>query len=355
MLKRLIHAVVPLAVRKALSRLISHDLYRLYTSVYRSLYGHNPPPREAGKEIRRVPRPKQSILQHSQVREDAAALPEAFICGAQGLYHLREGAAYKLLSGNLYGLTRHDGWWYIAHRLYSGMARLYRFRWQPEGRIGDWQVLHRDAIDGIHQIDFVGERLYAAIANHNAIAVFDKEGKHLSTHYPLGKLANKRQSPNYAHLNSVFGHDGELYVVAMNITYKTGKRSQLLALDLDTMEIVRTVDDIGNSAHDVLIHDDLLLNCDTMSGILRNHNQPVAEFGIYLRGLALNDDVILVGRSEWVPDRQERNRTAWPGHVYCLDRRNFDLLHQVTIEGIGQVNAIRLLDVDYGLSNTASG
>ncbi len=350
-LRRLLHALLPLSLRQRLGRFLRHDLFHAYSRVYRSVFGELPQFHRMEVRPRHWQgRPASARLEIARHEAGLPPIPPALIGGGQGLYLLADGRLRRLVRGNFYGLTRRDGWWYVGQRLGSIAGRLFRFRLDEDGRIHAWELLYRDRLQGIHQIDFVGDRLYVTVANLNLVHQFDPDGRLISTHYPIGEAVDGRASPNYGHLNSVFGRDGRLYVVAMNITYLSGRRSQLLVCDPDTLAVQEIIEDIGNCAHDVLAHDGDLLTCNSMEGELRRGNRPVLTLDRYLRGLAVNDDTILLGRSRWVPDRRDRERPH-PGWVYRLSR-DFRVLETLTLHGIGQVQAIRFLGTDYGLSNT---
>jgi hypothetical protein len=282
------------------------------------------------------------------------AIPDALITMANGLYAFCDGHFKLLESGFFFGLARLDDIWVVATREggQSGkVEHLLRFTFDPVAQeVHGWQEIFSGPSGGIHQIDFLGDRLYVARTYRNEIAVFSPDFSLEQRLYPRGPLADGRKSPNYAHLNSVFANsESRICVLAHNESQKTGKPSEIMVFDDGDLENqVDTISPMGTCAHNIVRHDDVFLVCDSLGGKLLNHGQPVLTLGTFVRGLGLNDDVMLLGGSVY---SERGKRISQDVFVYLIDRE-FHLQEMFFLKDGGQVNEIRLLGIDYGLSNT---
>jgi hypothetical protein len=224
-----------------------------------------------------------------------------------------------------------------------------------DGQVADIKTIHRGVSGGVHQIDFIGERLYVVDAYRNELLILGPRrwwGWVKQLRFPRGTLSNGRDSPNYAQFNSVYADQQHLFLLAHNMSWRTQRPSQVLIFERDSWREVGVIENVGWCAHNILIHDGLFLICDSLSngqpkGVLRNHNMPVFHADKMVRGLALNDDLLLVGGSE-ISERSQRYGTdVW---VYCLDRQ-LNYLDKAWIPSAGQIHEIRFIGKDYGLSN----
>lgn len=272
----------------------------------------------------------------------------AFICCGGGLYHLQNDQLSLVRKGISYGLTYHKGFYYLFERLNRKHGQLWRFKWENNQAL-EWKVIFKRLTGGVHQIDFIGDSLYVVDSYQNAIFVMGPRGWVKKRLYPRGKLENGRESPNYVHFNSVFATQDRIYLLAHNEGIKTGKTSDILVFDRDSLQELEVISDRGQCAHNVLIHDDLFLSCDSISGTITDHGEPVMDIGQYTRGLALNDEALLVGGSVYSARGERLSQDCF---VYIADRE-FNLLQTIKIEGGGQTHEIRMIGTDYGLSNTS--
>jgi hypothetical protein len=275
---------------------------------------------------------------------------QALVAAGRGLYLLRQGRVRRLARGRFYGLARHGG----THYAYCSHPRgargsIYGFALEG-GRLGASRRLFSGLSRGVHQIDVVDDRLLVCDSYRNALVVLDRHGRLGRRVYPLGRLCGGRDSSNYAHLNSIQAVGDRVYVLAHNETYKTGRRSEILVLDRERLTVRDRVPDVGGCAHNIVARDGLFLVCDSLGGALTNHGRAVFKPGTFTRGLAVDDDFVLLGGSVY----SERGvRLASDAFVYVLDRR-FEHRATLTIEDAGQVHEIRMLGTDYGVSDGAT-
>ncbi|HEV7900061.1 MAG TPA: hypothetical protein VGP31_19685 [Planosporangium sp.] len=275
------------------------------------------------------------------------------------------GRLVRVVPGNCYGLTRCGDWWF-------GFQRQGAF-----GRIVRFQLVGRHARHlrtvlyglnyGVHQVDFVGDRLVVVDTLKNRLLVYD-DATHAgrrswrcwsSQVYPVGvrevadfrwdRLRCDRDSLGYRHFNSVFRHRDRLYLVAHNRTVASGRRSQLYVLD-DAL-VVREIRDLGSAdVHNFWTDGTRQLFCASAKGTLRLDGVDAVALGGYTRGLSVSGDLLLVGSSRF--DVQRRSRGDGDGQVHAVTT-DFSVLGHVVLPRT-QIHEIRRVDAaDLGLSNEA--
>ncbi|WDP88924.1 MAG: hypothetical protein HUN04_03925 [Desulfobacter sp.] len=275
--------------------------------------------------------------------------PEALFSTGTGLYLCGQSAVTQLLAGEFFGITKgNDKQIYIYQKLkYSGRVLQLKLNGI---KIPEVKIFRQNLPRNIHQIDFIDGDLWLTDPSNNCIRIFDDKGKPKKHIYPLGRLKNGKQSPNYGHLNSVFSTGDKVYVVAHNYTQYSNKKSSLLILDKRSLDVVETVSDIGVCAHNTIIYGDLFLHCDSMPGQLINNREIVFTAQHFTRGLAMNHEFILLGGSMYGSKGERIGKNAF---LYLLDL-DFNLRCHWEFEGIGPMFDIRFIDTDYGVSNQIS-
>lgn len=265
----------------------------------------------------------------------------------RGLYGLGPRGLVWLLAGQFYGLSRHGDRWYAFRKIAPGAGQLLSFAFDGQ-KASQTCLLLEGLSEGCHQIDFLGETLLVADTYHNRLLRFEFEGERLrptGTFYPPGPLDEGRESPNYAHLNSLWHGDGTLCVLFHNETSKTGRHSEIVTLDDEFRIVRRQVTPAGN-AHNILRYRGKPLYCDSTAGTLCWDGQIVHRTHQFTRGLSITADYIAVGRAEY-GKRQCREKLH--GGVDILDHR-FQLVESLDLPGM--VQEIRAWGCpDYGLSN----
>ena len=270
-------------------------------------------------------------------------------CTGTGVYILREAKCTQLLSGNFFGCTRHDGYYYFFQKLqYSGRILKCSIH---EDAINEWSVFKDNLSRNIHQIDVINEHVVVTDPSNNRLLVLDTGGVTVREVYPLGKLSNGKSSSNYAHFNSVFCQGNSVYVVAHNYTQYSGRASELLVLDKDSFKLREVFSNIGRCAHNVIARDGYTLVCDSLEGILTNQGKEVARMNTFTRGLAMNDDYVIVGGSMYGKRAERIGKDCF---AYFLTR-DFTKVLEITFENIGPMFEVRFLGKDYGLSQDSLG
>ncbi len=269
------------------------------------------------------------------------------IATKRGLFTLRDGELTLILAGSFYGITRLDDSLLVFENA-AGHGRILGLDLTHDLRVGAARLVHRGLSPGCHQIDVVDGRLLIADAYNNRILALDLATHRATSHYPLGRLAEGRSSPNYAHMNSIYRHDGRFFVVCHNESAKTGRFSEILVLT-PGFEVTERIETPSRSAHNVAAHRGTFYHCDSLSNGLRADDELVFVGNHFTRGLSISDDYILVGGSEYAR-REDREKV--PGYLYVLH----DGVLATSFPVPGMVQEIRRLDApDYGLSACAVG
>ena len=94
------------------------------------------------------------------------------------------------------------------------------------------QILVDGLSVGIHQLDIIGDHLYACDTYNNRILSIRLSGQIVEAIYPSGFLTkNSIKSINYFHYNSIYCDFDKIYLVAHNDNFKSGRSSQIHVFD----------------------------------------------------------------------------------------------------------------------------
>lgn len=284
---------------------------------------------------------------------------EALFTTTTGLFYISDGECYKLLKGRFTGLTRYKDRYFIAEELFeTKRCRIMSFLLENGEVVSMRNVYSVTDRGGFHQIDFIENKIYLADTHNNNITVLSQHGVVECKIFPNRVHTSNRPNHNtdsqyYCHYNSVFGHAGNIYVLAHNETSKTGKVSQVYAIDQKNYECSIELPEIicGGNSHNILLHNGHFFICDSLNGNFLCDGQTVLDTPYFTRGLAMNKEYIAIGCSEWA-ERFNRNETK--GFIYLINHQ-FEMVKSYELGQLGQVYDIRLLGGDYGLSNESEG
>jgi hypothetical protein len=269
-----------------------------------------------------------------------------FLVGTQtGLVLIREGRAVRLLGGSVYGIAPEPVGkaWCVFQRIPESFGRLIRYDIQS----GQIHQMAGFLSTGVHQIDFVRGRLAVMDTYNNRIVFYNTKGRILGRVWPEGRLDDGRASINYKHFNSIFSSGQSIFIIAHNQSAKTGKSSDIYELDT-AWNTVGKISTESGSAHNIVLMDEKLWHCDSNGGTLVVDREPVfEEAGLFTRGLAVNEEHILIGGST-LAEREDRASTD--GHIIVLNRR-FNKESRIVLKGSGGVHELRFLEHDLGLSS----
>jgi hypothetical protein len=272
------------------------------------------------------------------------------IATKNGLYHLYNERLYKLINGEFYGLSRHDGNWYVFQKQ-EHRGRILEFRLK-DGLITNKRKVIGQLSGGCHQIDFIDDRLFITDTyNNRLVSYVNHAGKFRldSENYPDGKLVNGRSSGNYAHMNSMIRTAEGIFLLFHNETTKTGRNSEIIRLGKN-FEIADRQNTRTGNAHNLIIRKGKFLICDSAGSTLCIGNIIAFRANMFTRGLASNDEYIILGGSAY-GERAARNHLH--GNIYILDT-DYNKLFEFPVPGM--VQEIRISNgKDYGLCNCSVG
>lgn len=273
-----------------------------------------------------------------------------FLGTKTGLMYYDGDTLWRLHSGRVYGITKWQGRWYTTwnHQVTLGekplgsVASIISFRFD-EGQVTELRVEAAMLDEEVHQIDAYSERLYLTDTGYNRVIEYQiKEPsqrlvKH-GVHYPNGMLQDGKDSPNYAHINSVFRKGASIYLMYHNHTKYSGRPSQIARLNEEwgLQEIIETS---GDSAHNVCVDEGELVFCDSRGGQLVKGGETYWESNVYLRGLAATEHYWLVGGSAFA-ERGDRDET--PGYVYLIDKNTAETENIMRIPDCGSLYEVRI-------------
>jgi gamma-glutamylcyclotransferase (GGCT)/AIG2-like uncharacterized protein YtfP len=281
-----------------------------------------------------------------------------FLGTKTGLLYFDGECLWRLLEGRVYGLTHANDRWYttwnyqvsLGGKDLTTVGSILSFRFVEE-RVEDLRVEAAPLDQELHQIDTWDGHLYVTDTAHNRVLEYRIGPSGISyvrAHYPRGTLSEGKKSDNYAHINSVFQHEGCTYLMYHNHTQYTGRTSQVAVLD-DNWRTIRIMNTEADSAHNVFWDGEGIVYCDSKNGRLMRNSKVLLEKEIYLRGLAVTNSSWLLGGSEFAK-RNERDSTT--GYVYQYDKNVTKKISELKIPNSGSLYEIRIKNKDdYGMSN----
>ncbi len=184
----------------------------------------------------------------------------------------------------------------------------------------------KGAIREGHQMFLRDQALFICNTNKNCVSRFNLQDASVQDFYPIPKRKNR----NLNHINSICLKDSSVFLVAAN----RFRNSFILELDLETFSM-QAIDSVGLQAHNILPTSYGHIICDSFHGSVVVWNTSYSDEGlespmysvflipdeneifveeinqkrvafrerrggpIFPRGLALTDDLLLVGLSEW--------------------------------------------------------
>jgi len=221
---------------------------------------------------------------------------------------------------------------------------------------------------GLHAIDFIDDDLYIMDTYNNRCLIARmveplNELRIMREIYPRGKSSFQGtaylKNAYHGHFNTVYRSGDFTYMIAHNCTLKTNVESELYIFCNDTMKLEGVISSIGSATHDLVVDasGDMYM-CD--SG---NHSVKVfdgekfrtvwrdTQFKSFVRGLAMNDDINVIGGSFRTDNVREHKQHPLHSMLFVTDK-NFNTLCTIKVLNFGQVHQIRFTGLDYGYSNT---
>lgn len=284
-----------------------------------------------------------------------------------------DGVFSVVRGDNIYGLTRDKfgSFWY-AERMANVIKKFEYIDGKAEGleQVVDLRlVMSKDSSKvGLHGIDFIGDDLYIMDTYNNRCLIGRwvdslNELRIMKVIYPRGasSLHGIAYTKNgyHGHFNTVYSTGDFTYMLAHNNTLKTKVESELYVFYRDSMYLAGIIPNIGSAAHDLV--------SDTSGNIYvcDSGDHSVKEFDgdkfkavwrdsqnrSFVRGLAMNDDINIIGGSFRHDNRREHGKNIIHSLLFVTDKE-FNTLCTIKLLKSGQVHQIRFTGLDYGYSNT---
>lgn len=277
---------------------------------------------------------------------------EFLVSTKNGLFYINNYRLFKIMNGEFYGITTISKSQFFIYQKGLNNGKIFLLE-KVKNKFVYKKTMLKNLSDGIHQIDFVNNKLFVANTYNNSVDIYQYDYNLNSLHkiddiYPNGRLVKGRRSENYSHLNSIFLENEMLYILFHNETSKSNKPSDIFVYDLKKSKVVQTIKTDSGNAHNILIYENNLFHLDSMGKQIKVNNLSYLKLDKFLRGLSVSTNFITVGGSDYAK-REDRNSAK--GCIYFLSHR-FKLLEVVTIDGM--VQEIRKIDsVDFSLSSNS--
>jgi hypothetical protein len=281
----------------------------------------------------------------------------------EGLFAVNQETWTKVLTGQFFGLTWRDGAFYAFESLgpyrppeRSEKGRFFRGRIVrielKDRRVTRVQVVYSGLSNGVHQIDFIGDFLYLVDTYNNRILRMPPTLDRIEAEFhPVGRARQEDWKNGYAHLNSIVGHNGFIYVLKHNGRPDTASGPSQVIRCNSSFEILETLELNGNACHNIVfLEDGSMLSCGSDRGEVIDGPHVVARItDMFTRGLSVDRETLVLGTSLYSTRTGQHGRRYVPGHVLFFDR-NFEL--RADLELPAAPTDIRQIDAqDFGLSN----
>ena len=271
------------------------------------------------------------------------------------IFDKKRNLSKQILKGHSYGITRSKNFWFAQRTTnrVKGISKGRRVSNIIKFKINNYFINNLSvAVLGlrgeIHQIDFIGDKLYVPYTNYGLILNYDLNRKLYKRITDL--FSDKKQFAliEPSHLNSVYSDKRYIYLIAHNYTSKTNRSSDLIVYDERNGD-VKIFSLNAHSAHNVIKINGSLFFCDSNNGKLYRNNKIIFSSNKLLRGLSLTNEMIFVGGSDidFVGDKRFSSDIS----IYLLNKKG-NQVGQLDFPSLGNIYEIRQLNgVDYSLSN----
>jgi hypothetical protein len=286
-----------------------------------------------------------------------------FVTSREGLFAINQTSCAKVVSGQFFGLTWRDGAFYAfeslgpyrpPERSEEGRYRRGRLvRIEIEGsRVSRVHTVFSGLSNGVHQIEFIGGHLYLVDTYNNRILRMPSDLSRVDAEfYPIGRARQEDWANGYAHMNSILGRDGSIFLLKHNgRPDKATRPSEVIRCDSD-FNILETIELNGNACHNIVfLEDGSLLSCGSHNGEIIDGQKVIAKISdMFTRGLSVDADSVVVGSSIYTIRTGKHGRRYVPGRVMFFDR-DYELHAELSVPAAP--TDIRRIDArDRGLSS----
>lgn len=299
-----------------------------------------------------------SVEQHSSA---AATADQLLFTTSSGvfIYDATNEKYVKILDGKFYGLTKYHNIWIASRSNNKGdrshiknnrISDICSFSITSNLEVQDLKVLLYGIPGEIHQIDVANNILYIPHTDFNQVLFIDINTCLNSITPKTIFDCNSFGMDIYphSHLNSVFILASNLYLISHNFTMKTGKLSDLVVVNLQSLKL-HLIPLKAHSAHNIYVNEKEYFFCDSNNKALHKNQFVLFEANKLLRGLSITSENILVGGSDICFNGFKRfsNNPS----IYILSRKSGSHLKTIHFSGLGDIYEIRQLNqTDYSLS-----
>jgi len=241
--------------------------------------------------------------------------------------------------GTYFGLAQEHGTIYVACRNRTSLGSDASER----GSIMTLDACTLDPIGSIkapfklrdmHALAVIERNLYVTCTFENMIGVYNIAERTWEKWYPA--INPDDRGRDIHHFNSIAAFDGLIHLVAHN-----RGPSQIWSFTTQ-LRMLSSVIELGVEAHEALPWGDAIITCSSKEAALVSTNGWMLRTGGYPRGMALSEDTILVGVSQYSP---EPGRAHTFGSVLRFNR-NWQYVGRFVLEAVGQVCAILPITID---------
>lgn len=245
-----------------------------------------------------------------------------------------ETSVLRTGDGYYFGVTHHSGTIVLSHS--GGYLQYFRS--------DDRSIQTIDHLIQPHQIEWVNDYVLVTNTGKNCLSVFDPLGNLVKDVY-MNEIRwdDKDGDRRGNHFNSVHKIGEKIFVVAHNYA----RPSEIWELTWPELRVDNNYATQAAWAHNIWSGEWGLVICNskmhslyevtTGENIWRD-----GEDTTITRGLAASEDYIFVGQSIYA----ERKERYWKsGGIWVLDRKTLKTLERIPLPGSGDVQEIRLVDV----------
>ena len=224
--------------------------------------------------------------------------------------------------------------------------------WEFDFNLNFKKIIVQNLWYGLHQITAFEKDLWIVSPRINGLQKIDFQGLHKDFFFP----STEKMTPNLpnsfknkdrlsydediSHYNSILFHKNHLYLTAHN------HGSSFIEIFDQEFKKKRTINEIGTQAHNVLV-DDTIWWVDSLGkkAIVSEDGQSIkiGKDGDFIRGLAGTKEYFITSKFNYSKKRE--NRRIGNSEIIIVQRNPLKIVEKITIEGIGNINDIRITDI----------
>jgi hypothetical protein len=253
-----------------------------------------------------------------------------------------ESGEKKILNdkyGLFYGITWDENYIYVAVRWYPSLTPTSHIE-RPRLLVFDFNFKLQECqkfdvyARGLHQISFYDSKLYCSCSRDDSFII--RENGEWRTWYPSSNSEDHNKDTH--HFNSIWFNEGNLFIVGHN-----NGPSDVWEFSYPDFTLKNKYR-VGSHIHNVWKENGILTVCNSRNGRIETiQNQLICETGGFPRGVAIGDEINLVGVSD-IANRSNRWLSRGKVNIYTKD---WKMITSLDLGKCGQVLEVRMLGDDY--------